>query len=403
MKFTLRQNSLLICAVFTAQSGNTQAATTYMEASNDAMGGTGVASSHYYAAALINPALMTNSTASDDFSLILPSVGVQASDPDHLQDDVDGVKDAWDRYEAELSDGGAPLGAAADLQHQLEKFKNTQVNVQASAGMVAAVPNSQLPFALVLKSWGTAIVEGKVSEHDLQYLDDVTKGKIIPTEDDTDSLTSRAYGRAAVVSDVGIALARTFETNGLRYSLGVTPKYQRMDLFNYNTTVQNYDSNDFRSQDYRNTTSGVNADIGFATELNEHWMLGVAGQNIVSRSIDTKEVNGLKESFRIRPQVTAGGSWHNGIVMTALDVDLTPASGFTRDKKRQFAALGTEINAWNWVQLRAGYRKNIASSEGCAFTAGIGISPFNVVHLDLAGLVGAGRTYGAVAQLSETF
>lgn len=403
MKFTLSQYSLLTCAFFIALSGNTQAATTYMEASNDAMGGTGVASSHYCAAALANPALMTNATASDDFSMIMPSVGVQASDPDHLQDGVDGVKDAWDRYEAELSATGTPLEAATDLQHQLEKFKNTQVNVQASVGMVAAVPNSQLPFALMMKSWGTATVEGKVSNHDLQYLDDVTKGKIIPTADDPGTLTSRAYGRAAAVSDVGIAFARAFETNGFRYSLGVTPKYQRVDLFNYNTTVQHYDSHDFRSREYRNTTGGANADIGFTTELNEHWMLGLAGQNIVPRSIDTKEVNGLKETFRIRPQVTAGGSWHNGIVTTALDVDLTPASGFIRDKKRQFAGLGAEFNAWNWVQLRAGYRQNIASSEGNAFTAGIGISPFNVVHLDLAGLVGADRTYGAVAQLSETF
>ncbi|EFH7844032.1 conjugal transfer protein TraF [Escherichia coli] len=367
------------------------------------MGGTGVASSHYYAAALANPALMTTATASDDFSLILPSIGAQVSDPDHLQDAVDGVKDAWDRYEAELSGAGAPLEAATDLEHQLEKFKNTQVNVQASMGMVATVPNSQLPVALMMKSWGTATVEGKVSNHDLQYLDDVTKGKIIPTANDTDTLTSRAYGHAAAVSDVGIALARAFETNGFRYSLGVTPKYQRVDLFNYNTTVQNYDSHDFRSRDYRNTISGVNADIGFASELNEHWMLGLVGQNIVPRSIDTKEVNGLKETFRIRPQVTAGGSWHNGIVTTALDVDLTPASGFTQDKKRQFVALGSEFNAWNWVQLRAGYRQNIASSEGSAFTAGIGISPFNVLHLDLAGLVGTDRTYGAVAQLSETF
>ncbi|EHZ1490279.1 hypothetical protein ABVL33_002547 [Salmonella enterica] len=33
----------------------------------------------------------------------------------------------------------------------------------------------------------------------------------------------------------------------------------------------------------------------------------------------------------------------------------------------------------------------------------IGISPFDVMHLDLTGLVGTDRTYGAVAQLSVTF
>ncbi|EBY9283491.1 TPA: conjugal transfer protein TraF [Salmonella enterica subsp. enterica serovar Denver] len=398
MKIKLRQYSLVSFLVFTALTGASHAATTYMEARNDAMGGTGVASSHYGAAAFANPALMTRFSGADDFSLILPAVGVQVSDPDHLQNGVDDVKDAWERY-----DSGMSAGAAADLQRQLLKFKNTHVNAQAGVGVVATVPNSVVPFALMVKSWGTASVDGRVSDHDLQYLEDVATGKIIPTDADRDALTSRAYGRAAVVSDVGIAMAREFETEGVRYSLGVTPKYQRVDLFNYNVTVQNYDSHDFRSSDYRNTSTGFNADIGFATDLNSHWTLGLVAQNIVPRSIDTKAVNGLKETFKIRPQVTAGASWHNALVTTALDVDLTPASGFTSDKKRQFASLGAEFNAWKWAQLRAGYRQNMSSSEGSAFTAGIGISPFDVVHLDLTGLAGTDRTYGAVAQLSVTF
>ncbi|EJZ6456037.1 conjugal transfer protein TraF [Salmonella enterica subsp. enterica serovar Braenderup] len=398
MKINTCQYSLMSFAVLIALSGTTHAATTYMEARNDAMGGTGVASSHYGTAALANPALLTHFGASDDFSLILPSVGAQVSDPDHLQHGVDDVKDARDRYDSELSPG-----SAADLKQPLLKFKNTHASAQASVGMVATVPNQVVPFALMVKSWGTATVDGKVSDHDLQYLDDVANGKIIPTDADRDSLTSRAYGRAAVVSDVGISMAREFNTGGLKYSVGVTPKYQRVDLFNYNVTVQNYDSHDFRSSDYRNTTTGFNADIGFATDLNANWTLGLVAQNIVPRSIDTKEVNGLKETFKIRPQATAGASWHNTLLTTAIDVDLTPASGFTSDKKRQFASLGTEFNAWKWAQLRAGYRQNMASSEGSAFTAGIGISPFDVVHLDLTGLVGTDRTYGAVAQLSVTF
>ncbi|MBW0078114.1 conjugal transfer protein TraF, partial [Escherichia coli] len=51
----------------------------------------------------------------------------------------------------------------------------------------------------------------------------------------------------------------------------------------------------------------------------------------------------------------------------------------------------------------AGYRQNMASNDGSAFTAGIGLSPFDVVHLDIAGLAGTDNTYGAVAQLSVTF
>lgn len=88
---------------------------------------------------------------------------------------------------------------------------------------------------------------------------------------------------------------------------------------------------------------------------------------------------------------------------TALDVDLTPASGFTSDSKRQFAAVGAEFNARKWAQLRTGYRQNLASNNGSAFTAGIGLSPFDVIHIDVAGLVGTDNNYGAIAQLQFTF
>lgn len=220
---------------------------------------------------------------------------------------------------------------------------------------------------------------------------------------DTDSLTSRAYGRAAVITDVGVAMAHEFETAGHAWSFGITPKYQRVDLFNYNVSVSNFDKNDIDSSEYRNTKTGFNADVGLSTNLNDNWTLGLAVQNIIPRSIDTKEVNGEKGTFKIKPQATAGASWHNSFITTALDVDLTEASGFTSDNKRQFASLGAEINAWNWMQVRAGYRQNMASGEGNAFTAGLGFSPFDVVHLDITGIAGTDRTYGAVAQLQFTF
>ncbi|EKJ5694522.1 conjugal transfer protein TraF [Salmonella enterica] len=394
--------SMLPLAVLIATTG-TASATGYFEARNSAMGGTGVASSHYGAAALANPALITHYGEKDKFSMILPSVGVQVSDPDHLQDGVDGVRDAWERYDDALSAGTVTGSDAQVLKDQLLKFRNTGATVQAGAGIVATVPNNAVPFAVMVKTWGTASVNGNVSDHDLKYLDDVIAGKITPSEADKDALISKARGRAAVVTDVGVALARTFESSGFKYSVGVTPKWQRVDTFNYNVTVKDYDRSDFDGDQYRNTTTGFNADMGFAAELDSNWTLGLAVQNIVPRSIDTREVNGLKETFKIRPQATAGVSWHNNLFTAAADVDLTPGSSFNGDTHPQFARVGGEFNAWSWAQVRAGYQQSLDHNEGSAFTAGIGISPFDVVHLDLTGLVGTDRTYGAVAQLSVTF
>jgi len=82
---------------------------------------------------------------------------------------------------------------------------------------------------------------------------------------------------------------------------------------------------------------------------------------------------------------------------------MTPASGFASDEKRQYAGVGAELNAWSWAQLRAGYRADMRNNDNNVVTAGISISPFDVVHLDLTGMAGTDRTYGAVAQLAVTF
>ncbi|STC79693.1 putative plasmid transfer protein [Escherichia coli] len=115
--------------------------------------------------------------------------------------------------------------------------------------------------------------------------------------------------------------------------------------------VRNYDSSAFKGDRYHNTKNGINADIGASTDLDDNWTLGLVAQNLIPRSIETKEVNGITETFRIRPQVTAVSPGTTRCSPPHFDVDLTPASGFTSDSNRQFAAIGAEFNAWKWAQL----------------------------------------------------
>ncbi|WP_446919762.1 conjugal transfer protein TraF [Klebsiella pneumoniae] len=383
-------------ALFVTGASSAQAATSWMEARNDAMGGTGVASSHYGTAALSNPALLTHFGPTDDFSLVLPSVGAQVSDPDKAVDTADDVKNLWNRFDSAIDSQSGVSESAAALKNKLNDLKNAHADGQVGASVIATMPDRTLPFAVVVKSWGTVSVDGKVTDHDLQYLDKVADGSIPPSLVDKDALTSRAWGRAAVITDVGVAMAHQFETAGQSWSLGITPKYQRIDLFNYNVSVREFDKSDIHSGDYRNTKTGFNADLGLATNLTDNWTLGLAVLNVIPRSVDTKAVNGSTDTFKVKPQATAGAAWHNAFITTALDVDLTEASRFDTDKKRQFASAGVELNAWSWMQVRAGYRQNIISNDGSAFTAGLGFSPFDVVHLDITGIAGTDRTYGAV-------
>ncbi|NYQ85760.1 conjugal transfer protein TraF, partial [Escherichia coli] len=104
-------------------SFNAAAATSYFEARNDAMGGTGVASSHYGVAPLANPALLTKHNSNDDFSLLLPSVGAQLSDPNDIANKADDIQDDWDAFDRAVDSNYGVDQAAANLKQRLQEFR----------------------------------------------------------------------------------------------------------------------------------------------------------------------------------------------------------------------------------------------------------------------------------------
>ncbi|EKE9900332.1 conjugal transfer protein TraF, partial [Escherichia coli] len=114
-------------------SFHSTAATSYFEARNDAMGGTGVASSHYGVAPLANPALLTKSGAKDDFSLLLPSVGAQLSDPGNIRDNADKISDDWKAFDRAVDSQSGVTQAAARLKARLQDFRHTHGDAQVGA------------------------------------------------------------------------------------------------------------------------------------------------------------------------------------------------------------------------------------------------------------------------------
>lgn len=88
----------LIAAGLIAAIPYASASSNGFDARSSAMGGVGVASAHFGAAPLTNPALLATSREQDKISLIAPSIGAQASDPANLIDGFDDVTTAWDNW-----------------------------------------------------------------------------------------------------------------------------------------------------------------------------------------------------------------------------------------------------------------------------------------------------------------
>ncbi len=398
-------------------SSGAMAAGTWAESRQDAMGGSGVASANYGSGILINPALLATAEADDDISLILPSAGVQITDKDNLQDELDNISDNINQYSSYANLPPLQLltklpdfqKAAGDMAKDLEDLRGKSANAKAAAGIAISIPNAILPVAFVTKAYARARVSSYIDQNDIDTLNQISRSQLaaataaLNPEEVRDSLKSTGFGRAAIVNDYGVAVARQFDLGGVPVSIGVTPKLQRTWLYNYTVSVYNYNKDDFRDNRYRNIDSGFNVDAGLAAQLSDSWSLGLSGQNLLSRDIDTNEIGGYKDTYQIRPLVTAGVAWKNDLITLSADGDLTETKGFKSEDSSQYVGGGAEIRPLSWLAVRAGYRADIKNNDSNVVTAGLGFSPFNSVHIDVNGAVGEDDTWGAGAQLGFNF
>ncbi|MFJ3458713.1 conjugal transfer protein TraF [Scandinavium goeteborgense] len=429
--------SVVSAAVSLFMANQAGAANTWSEARNDAMGGTGVASANYGSAVLINPALLAKSQPDDDVSVVIPSVGGQITDKDNLRDQIDDISDEIDHYKSVLDnltpegillDPGGTLNqfqsAAGDLAGQLDDLRGKTARANAGAGIAVSVPTSAVSLAFVTKAYAHARVSSNIDQSDIDYLRNIQNsdafaatqaGNAVLNGSDqiTNNLNSTASGKAAIVSDYGIAIARKFDIGGVPVSLGVTPKLQQTWVYNYTTSIDNYHSDDWKDSKYRNDDTGFNVDAGIAADFGENWTVGLSGQNLMSRDIDTKDVRiknnatgvttNYKDTYQIRPLVTAGVAWHTDLLTLTADGDLTETKGFKTEDDSQYVGVGAEVTPLSWLAVRAGYRADVKGNDSNVFTAGVGFAPLNTVHVDLMGLYGEDQTWGAGVQLGLTF
>jgi opacity protein-like surface antigen len=350
--------------------------------------------------------LLTKFKSNDHFGVLFPSIAAQTTPFNEILDDLDRITDSWHAIQdaetipeayTKVNDFKEALHAASNLD---------DLNVNADISMAIAVPNQTLPFALVFKNWAKVTGRAKVTQEDLDFIDQIVSGKLIPstTEDAEKQMSSRVDVEAVLVSEVGIAMAHSFSLLGLPVSVGVTPKVQEIDTWNYNATIVDYHSEEWRHGKSKSTQATGNVDLGFSADLTPHWTVGLSAQNLIPYDINSVDINGARNVFEMRPKVTIGTAWSNNVVTVATDIDLTQDSHFTYDKKKsQYAGVGAEYNLADLLQLRAGYRADMSNSKYNMFTAGIGISPFNVVHLDLTGMLSSDKGLGVNAALSFTF
>lgn len=390
------------------------------------MGGTGVASAKSASAALFNPAMLSTQVEGDKFQFLL-GVGGQLTDSGDLIDGVDDLQTtlddfdllidridneniAYGTYSSTLADTGS---LTATLSSQFGAINGAKATVLPGAALGVGVPGKNLGVGVFVGANGLVSISPTIDSADTNRLnryagimadgvvdasdyiantdlfkDPATTGGQVELEDFNSQSTVTAVG--VIVGEVGIALSRELALeNGGLLSVGVTPKMLDITTYEYTANTEGFDDADI--ENFETTDSGFDIDLGavYKMSADAQWQYGVVVKNLIGGNYNT--IAGRK--IDLDPQLRAGVARMTNRTTLAADLDITKNTGTTGGDSTQFLALGAEYDL-KYLQLRAGYRANLASSSvGDVMTAGIGLGP-----VDLTAVVGD-DTVGAFLQL----
>lgn len=379
-----------IAAVFGALafSSVTYSASVVPDGRGNGMGNTGVTSADYVLAPFYNPALTAIYRDSDDFGILVPAIGATIRDTDESLDTIDSLQDSIKQFE----NGGStdPAQAALLNSYLTQLSDNKALAVTGGAALAVALPINTLSANFFLRGYAEIVASPEIA----------ASGGDAPLAVQSRYENSNVDMIAFGYSEYGVALAKRFAIAGQDVSFGITPKYQELRTYKQSLSVQDFDLDDYDQSE--TNKNAFNLDLG-AVWMIYNYRLGVVVKDLFSQEIDTLNIGGVSR-YKLNTQVTLSGSYAMDYFVATVDWDVTQQERFTDLKdETQFLRLGVEGNIFGWVQLRAGYQADIQDTLDDEVTLGLGISPGDLVSIDLAGSYAGDNQFGLSGNLSFTF
>lgn len=395
------------------------------------MGGVGVAIGSPDAAPLFNPALLSVSKPEDDFSLILPTIGVGVGDPSKLRDAVDAFNNGNYLNNLQTSintfNNAPTVGNATTVTNnintvstQLTTLSNRPITVDGGAAVVASIPSKS--FGMSFYADAHVATGGQFKYNDAATLSTLsnnvslcaaTPGNNVPCNYvaafNTNNLTSGILFRGVALGEMGVAMSHEFDISDSKIAFAITPKIVKAQLFDAQLKVSDSNTNsstNVTGSDFLAEYSFANFDIGAAKLYEDSgWRTGIVIKNVIPHTLDFKSkpvgtpagtpqiVTG---QLNLKPQARIGVSHSTSWSTVGLDIDLTRNDPAGFEQGSQYVALGGELDAFGWAQLRAGYRMNLVDSARNVYSLGLGFALFGVVHADVAAAANADEAAASV-------
>ncbi|EGR0515596.1 conjugal transfer protein TraF [Vibrio cholerae] len=384
----IQTKSTLAVVMAMAFSSSAFASNLLMDARGAGMGNTGVSTADYLLAPYYNPALTAVYRKNDSFGILLPSIGLRAEDKDESLKTIDDLQDSIEQFER-AGVGAATQENVDQLNRYLDQLADDKpLAVTAGIGIAVALPLDAVSLNFFTRGYAEVIAKANV---DAKSGNSANEVKTRYESSDVD-LTTFGY------TEVGLAVGKQVVLGGQTVALGVTPKVQQLRTYQDNASVKSFDLDDYDKSEVKD--NAFNLDMG-AVWLIDQYRVGIVAKDLFAKDIQTQNRN---NTYKLDTQIAVSGSYVSDFFIAAVDLDLTKQRRFNGDNDdTQFMRFGVEGNAWGWAQLRAGYEVDLQNSLDNSVSVGLGVSPWDVVSLDLAGSYAGDNQFGLSANLAFTF
>lgn len=370
---------------------------------SSAMGGAGVTVGDYASGSSINPALVGSTSEKDNFSINV-NAGAMLNDNNAIGEDLIDALDLLDDPESQSDfEEGKEL---------VDRVSNKPIVVEAGGGAYVTIPNRYANISFNASTYGFGGVLASYHDDDDMAL---------AVED----LESKAAIAGFMVTEVGLTAAKELDTPKLgKVMYGLTLKNQSVETYGYSDVIDDFETSEFDNNSLDD--SNFNVDFGLYKDFNNGWSAGLVGRDLMSEEYDTPDfvvvggdtdyiVNG---TAKIDSRFTAGlGYQTKGKgAKFALETDLNSTEDFVYntngaplprisdiDFEKQFVRAGVQFGHAKAAQLRLGYRHDLKGNYEDTFSVGLGLSPFNVVNLDIAATAGKEQSLGVAMQFGVRF
>ncbi len=384
----IQTKSTLAVVMAIAFSSSAFASNLLMDARGAGMGNTGVSTADYLLAPYYNPALTAVYRKNDSFGILLPSIGLRAEDKDESLKTIDDLQDSIEQFER-AGVGAATQENVDQLNRYLDQLADDKpLAVTAGIGIAVALPLDVVSLNFFTRGYAEVIAKANVAAKSGNSANEVK------TRYESSDVDLTAFG----YTEVGLAVGKQVVLGGQTVALGVTPKVQQLRTYQDNASVKSFDLDDYDKSEVKD--NAFNLDMG-AVWLIDQYRVGIVAKDLFAKDIQTQNRN---NTYKLDTQIAVSGSYVSDFFIAAVDLDLTKQRRFNGDNDdTQFMRFGVEGNAWGWAQLRAGYEVDLQNSLDNSVSVGLGVSPWDVVSLDLAGSYAGDNQFGLSANLAFTF